>query len=187
MLVRAFEHDPLWAAVFPDPARRERGTRALFRYMLRYGALRGEVAFVGESARGAAVWLPDRERGADLLTGLRCGALGLPAAAGWATLGTLAAVMDSVTALRRRHCLRPYRYLALFGVDPAHQRRGVGTALVRPMLERCAAEGLDVWLETETSEDVAFYQRLGFRVCEETVLAGIGVRLWGMLRPAADR
>lgn len=184
LLVRSFERDPLWVAVFPDPAARRRATRALFGYMVRYGALRGEVWTDGEPARGAAVWLPDRESGADLFTGLRCGALGLPFAVGWAGLGKLAGAMETVAAMRARHCPRPYRYLAMLGVDPGHQRRGVGSGLVRPMLERSVAEGLDVWLETETEANVGFYQRLGFEVKEEAVLPHIDVRLWGMLLSA---
>jgi ribosomal protein S18 acetylase RimI-like enzyme len=185
LLVRAFERDPLWVAVFPGPARRRRGTRALFGYMTRYGALRGEVWTDADPARGAAVWLPGTEHGADLVTGLRCGALGLPFAVGWAGLGRLAAAMETVAAMRARHCPRPYRYLAMLGVDPGHQRRGVGTGLVRPMLGRSDREGLDVWLETETPGNVAFYRGLGFDVCEEAVLPGLDVRLWGMRRSAA--
>jgi ribosomal protein S18 acetylase RimI-like enzyme len=186
LLVRAFARDPLWVAVFPAASRRARGTRALFGYMTRYGALRGEVQVDADPARGAAVWLPGTEHGADLLTGLRCGALGLPFAVGWAGLGKLAAAMDTVAAMRARHCPRPYRYLAVLGVDPDHQRCGVGSGLVRPMLERSDAEGLDVWLETETEGNVGFYERLGFDVKDEAVLPRLDVRLWGMLCSATD-
>jgi ribosomal protein S18 acetylase RimI-like enzyme len=49
-------------------------------------------------------------------------------------------------------------------VDPAWERRGLGSALMRTVLGRAAEEGLtDVWLNARMSA-VPFYEKLGFRV-----------------------
>jgi GNAT superfamily N-acetyltransferase len=45
----------------------------------------------------------------------------------------------------------PHWYLAFLGVEPSEQGRGVGSALLRPVLDRAAAEGAPAWLETATS------------------------------------
>jgi ribosomal protein S18 acetylase RimI-like enzyme len=41
---------------------------------------------------------------------------------------------------------QPHWYLFHLGTDPDRQRRGVGTALLRSMLERCDADGTPAYL-----------------------------------------
>ncbi len=51
-------------------------------------------------------------------------------------------------------------------VDPAHQRKGIGAALVEAFCAHCAAEGLaSVYLSTfrDVAWNAPFYARLGFR------------------------
>jgi ribosomal protein S18 acetylase RimI-like enzyme len=56
----------------------------------------------------------------------------------------------------------PHYYLRAIGVDPEHQGRGIGAALVRPMLARASAEGVGCYLTTTTEANVAWYLHLGF-------------------------
>jgi N-acetylglutamate synthase-like GNAT family acetyltransferase len=50
------------------------------------------------------------------------------------------------------------------GVRSAHRRRGVGAALVREMLARARALGVeDVWVLADNPHAEAFYAALGFR------------------------
>lgn len=53
--------------------------------------------------------------------------------------------------------------LIILGVDPHHQRRGVGKRLVRWGLEQAAAEGQRVFL-IATPEGKLLYESLGFQV-----------------------
>ena len=55
-------------------------------------------------------------------------------------------------------------YLSILGVLPAYQNRGLGPALVSPVLERSDAAGVPTYLETFTPRNESFYQRLGYRV-----------------------
>lgn len=185
-VVRAFERDPIWVAMFPDPARRASGTRALFGFMLRYGALRGEAWATG-GFEGAAVWLDDSAAGVGGWAALRAGALALPFRVGMGVMARMAGMGRAVTGLRDECCPKPFRYLAMLGIAPGHQGRGLGSALMRPMLERCDREGLPTWLETETERNVGFYRGFGFEVARELVVPGLEVKLWGMKRePRAE-
>jgi GNAT superfamily N-acetyltransferase len=47
-------------------------------------------------------------------------------------------------------------------VDPVHQGRGHGAALLRYALERCDREGLPAYLESSNSRNVPLYERHGF-------------------------
>jgi GNAT superfamily N-acetyltransferase len=68
------------------------------------------------------------------------------------------------------------------GVTPARQGRGFGTALLRPVLERCHADRAPAYLEASTSRNRALYERNGFEVVEECRYADDGPILWRMWR-----
>lgn len=119
--------------------------------------------------RGVACWLPP---GATLRPSPR--SLGRAVRHGPA----LAGVRHHVTALRllaevdRVHPAEPHWYLALLATDPGAQGRGLGSALLRPVLDRCDEEGVVAYLETQTSSNVAWYARAGFVECREVRVAG---------------
>ncbi len=57
-------------------------------------------------------------------------------------------------------------YLEDIIVHPAHQRRGLGLALVRRLLAEAAWAGVGVVSTTYRPEHRAFYERCGFRWCD---------------------
>jgi ribosomal protein S18 acetylase RimI-like enzyme len=62
----------------------------------------------------------------------------------------------------RVHPQEPHWYLPLIGVEPAFQRQGMGSALIRPVLEECDAAGLPAYLEATSPRNRSLYERLGF-------------------------
>jgi ribosomal protein S18 acetylase RimI-like enzyme len=52
-------------------------------------------------------------------------------------------------------------------VDPAHQRRQIGTALLRHA-QAARPAGLDLWVFQRNTGAIAFYERHGFRIAELT-------------------
>jgi ribosomal protein S18 acetylase RimI-like enzyme len=76
-------------------------------------------------------------------------------------------------------------YLATLGVDPPHQGRGVGAALLRSGLARADVQGLPCYLETMLERNLDFYRRFGFEVAGEAVVPAGGPRFWGMARSPA--
>ncbi len=182
-MVRAFAEDPLWTGVFPDMEKRERGMRYVFRFHMRYCLLCGEAYAVSSRLEGIAVWLPGRCAAVDCGPVLRAGVLKMPFAVGLRALVRMRRVGETLTRMRTNQCKGEHWYLGMLGVDPPHQRKGLGSRLLAPKLDWCQSKGLPVWLETETEQNVRFYQRLGFEIREEEVVPEINVRLWGMLKP----
>ncbi|MFH8344743.1 GNAT family N-acetyltransferase [Streptomyces sp. NPDC018045] len=76
----------------------------------------------------------------------------------------------------------PVWFLGSVGVDPGHQGRGLGGAVLRPGLEAAEAAGVPAFLETSDERNVRFYQRLGFEVTADYPLPGGGPRTWAMTR-----
>ena len=85
-------------------------------------------------------------------------------------------------ALLEVHPVEPHWYLATLGVAPAHQRLGVGSALLDVWLEEVDRSGLMAYLETDEAENIAFYERAGFRLSNETEVQGVAI--WCMRRTA---
>ena len=75
----------------------------------------------------------------------------------------------------------PHWYLAILGTDPAAQGRGLGSAMMAPILEECDRDGIGAYLESSKEQNIAFYGRHGFRVTGERRLPR-GPCLWPMWR-----
>lgn len=67
-----------------------------------------------------------------------------------------------LAALERHHPTQPHWYLALLAVDPERQGRGLGSALIKPGLDRADDDGLPAYLETQKEANVSWYHRHGF-------------------------
>lgn len=76
----------------------------------------------------------------------------------------------------------PHFYLAYLGTDPSSQGEGLGTALLKSMLDRCDSEGTPAYLEATSMANQALYYRHGFNVVEEVNWPGGGPPFWRMWR-----
>ncbi|HEY4331790.1 MAG TPA: GNAT family N-acetyltransferase [Ilumatobacteraceae bacterium] len=75
----------------------------------------------------------------------------------------------------------PHWYLNMLATHPDWQRQGLGASVMAPTLEVCARDGVALYLETETIENVAYYSHLGFEVRSEWDLPLDGPHMWGMI------
>jgi ribosomal protein S18 acetylase RimI-like enzyme len=80
------------------------------------------------------------------------------------------------------HPHEPHWYLATLGTAVEMQGRGVGSALLRPVLSHCDAAGLPCYLESSKERNVPFYRRHGFEVVHELKLPDDGPPIWTMWR-----
>ena len=89
------------------------------------------------------------------------------------------------SSIDRAHPSEPHWYLEVLSVRPEHQRQGLGSRLVTPILERADRDGLACYLETADPDNVDFYQRFGFDIVDPAleVIAG-GPTLTTMRRAA---
>jgi len=185
VLARASFPYPLMAFLRPEPERRAH----LLAWLFWVGCGGGAGAGPSGPVRGLAVWgLPGGPRLTPLplvwallhLPG-SC-FLGMPALGPGTALRTLRA--ERATARRRQEVApRCYGSLDLLGVDPDCRGQGLGTALLRPILDRAEREGIPCDLETSVPAHLPVSRRLGFRGAGRQRIPGGGPGLWGMLRP----
>ncbi|PWJ25961.1 hypothetical protein ATK17_2101 [Branchiibius hedensis] len=84
-----------------------------------------------------------------------------------------------MSAFARAHPPRPYLYLGTVGA--AIRGQGIGSALIRSGLEDYSGTA---YLESSKEENLAIYERFGFRVTERIDLPDGGPPVWPMVRPA---
>jgi ribosomal protein S18 acetylase RimI-like enzyme len=173
-LTLAFSVDPPTRWLFPT-AREFLSTFPIFAAAFGARAFIEGTAYVANDGAAAALWLPpgvepDRE------------ALG-------AVIGAAMAARERGPdremgeEMARLHPQEPHWYLPLIGVDPAHQGKGLGSALLKHALARCDAEGRAAYLESSNIKNVPLYERHGFEVLR-VIQSGDFPPLYPMSRPA---
>lgn len=187
MLAAAFDEDPLYVHLFPDPEQRRRLQRLLWDAVLRFSLRYGVVLAAPEMA-GVAAWLTPGAMELTPWRQVRSG-LALPRAVmrfpRQARRRTLAYLSHLDRLGREVMGERACWYLWVLGVAPSARGRGIGGSLLAPVLERADREVLPCYLETFNERDVGFYERFGYRVVWSGSMPDEGIPLWTMLREPA--
>lgn len=177
MLARAFIDDPVVAWAWRPEALRARALERFQGIRLRQLSS-GEEVWTAEDHSCAALWAPPGE----WKSTLREHAALAPCFSHPRLLVRMPLVAGGWLGLERRHPPEPpHYYLAVLGTDPPHQCRGLGSRLMRPVLERCDRDGVGAYLESSKERNVDFYARHGFRVLEQVRLPR-GPLMWTMWR-----
>jgi GNAT superfamily N-acetyltransferase len=162
LLVLAFDSDPVERWLYPDPHAYLVNFPIFLRALIAKSFECHQVYYLDNFA-GAVLWLPpdvymDEEpiiAALDRTVDIRKHA------------DTLA-VNDLMT---KYHPKEPHWYLAIIGVDPAHQGKGVGTLLLEYTLDVCDREQKLAYLESTNPKNISLYERHGFE-CIGTIRSG---------------
>jgi GNAT superfamily N-acetyltransferase len=177
-MARAFLDDPVVHWLFRDEAVRAERLELLYAELLlrRLSMPHGEV-YTTDELSGGCLWSPPGtwkmgplQMARQLVIGWRVWGWDLPRA------------LAGLDRIGRKHPHGEIFYLALLGVVPEEQGRGLGSQLMFPVLERCDREGIPAYLESSTERSRELYKRHGFEVVEEVRLPGDGPPLWRMWR-----
>jgi GNAT superfamily N-acetyltransferase len=89
--------------------------------------------------------------------------------------------LSLLTQVEKLHPEEPHWYLGVLGTAPEHQGKGVGSALMAPVLAKCDAEGIPAYLESSKESNIPFYERHAFKVTREINVKN-GPTVWPMWR-----
>jgi len=154
-IVLAFATDPVARWIWPDPDR-------YFHVMPQFTRAFAGGAFVHHSAlssddyTGVALWLPpgahpDEEAVSKVIE----------ESVSPAVREDLYTLLEYMAAC---HPQEPHWYLPMIGVDPAHQGRGHGAALLAHALEVCDLQHMPAYLESSNPRNISLYRRYGFEI-----------------------
>ncbi len=176
-MARAFDDDPV-ANFFAAQDRRR--TRRVYDFMdagLKITERHNEV-YTTDGIDGGAFWSPPGKWKMGILQQLML----MPAMIRTCTLRRIPSVMGGVNAIEKKHPHEPHYYLLALGVEPDKQGLGIGTQLMRPVLEMCDRDRVPAYLESSKEKNIPLYERNGFHVTEEMVIPNGGPKIWLMWR-----
>lgn len=175
VLARAFDDDPVMEYLFEPSDQRPRRIAKFMAQTANRDLAHGEVHTTG-GLHGAAIWCAPDQWKLGLWETVKLS----PSALG-AFRSRLPRALRVLGRVEKAHPKAPHWYLAVLGTDPEHQGKGIGSALLQPVLERCDTEGLPAYLESSKERNIPFYARHGFEITEEVAFPD-GPRVWGMWR-----
>lgn len=168
----AFSADPAARWTWPDP-------NQYLRHFPSFVKAFGGKAFAHESAyyvdgyAGAALWLPPEVRPDDdaLISLLQ-------------RTGSSQFQKDGLAVFEqmgRYHPRESHWYLPFIGVDPFHQGKGCGAALMQHALIPCDRDHTLAYLESSNPKNIPLYERHGFELLG-TIQVGTSPPIFPMLR-----
>ncbi|MCI0712983.1 MAG: GNAT family N-acetyltransferase [Chloroflexi bacterium] len=180
VLADAFQGEPNFTYMLSDDEKRRNVLPWFLTVAVKAGHIYGEV-YTTPDLQGAAGWLsPGKELG--LTEMLRTGLIKMPFMFGWSAFMRSMRLNSQLEKIQQNMVGDRRWYLMVLGVAPSAQGKGLGGALMQPVLERADAAGIPCYLETFSERNVSFYQKHGFTVRASGTIAGDGPPYWIMMR-----
>jgi len=174
-LTAAFMEDPVMTWWMPDRERRRQLLPVCFELIVDVNHPHDELYTTDPVPAAGAVWIPPG-----------CQPTGEQAEeyVGWfveAAEETAERLLCALELMDAHHPTESHAYLFLLGARPQWQSQGLGSALLREVLERCDRDGTPAYLEATSLGNQRLYLRHGFEVTGEIALPD-GPSLWPMWR-----
>ena len=160
VLALAFADDPGWTHLIPDSSERAERLLSFFTTDIENLVPGYREVWVTDDGSGVAIWGRPGGWRVPFVRTLR------PLPQMIEVFGRrLGLAIWSQLRLDRHHPRRPeHWYLHYLAVEPQRQGKGLGAALLAPMLERCDRAQTPAYLESSTERNRALYERHGFEL-----------------------
>ena len=173
----AFFDDPVMSWILRDERSRPRRLARLFSVLLRAHYLPLGTVWTTPDNTGAALWAPPGQAVIPTTKILRY----IPSIVH--ALGPHAVrALRALSHVEHLHPKEPHWYLGVLGTRVANQGKGIGSALLGPVLDQCDESGLPAYLESSKHSNIAFYRQHGFELTGEIQLPLGGPPVWPMWR-----
>lgn len=176
-LTLAFGIDPATRWTWPDPQDYLNAFPRFARAFGGSGFLTGSAHIIGDHA-GAALWLPPGVEPDDAALGELMRTTASPQ--------SMSDGRQLMQQMASYHPREPHWYLPLIGVDPKHQGKGLGGALLGHAIDICDRDGALAYLESSNPRNVPLYRRYGFEIMGR-IQVGSSPTLVPMLRKPRRR
>jgi ribosomal protein S18 acetylase RimI-like enzyme len=165
ILSSAFDTNQSVNYIIPQDKSRARRIRTLMEYSFDICYSFGEIYLSDDKKACALILLPEKKKITwksilwDARLAFTCVSLPL-----------VGRVLDRESKIKRFHPDKPFYYLWFLGVDSQEQHKGIGTKLLKEVIEVANAQNRPIYLETSTLKNIPWYEKFGFKVFNELYL-----------------
>ena len=151
-----------------------------------YRSMFGDAIMISTDAAidNLIVLCPPGYRGIPTMRFLRSGGLATVFGLGLGAMKRTIAFEKNAVAVRNRYSDDKTWYLMTFAVRAGKTHQGLGSAILRPILEWMDKNHYSVYLETDKAVNVEMYEHFGFQVVDTCMVPGSQIKQYGMLRTA---
>ncbi|MBI9045322.1 MAG: GNAT family N-acetyltransferase [Anaerolineaceae bacterium] len=182
MVAEAFFEYPMFRFYFPDPGNRARNLSWYFKNILNCALQYGEI-FTNENLSGVLFILPPGHTQISLMEYIQNGFFLTPFKLGFKNYLRSMKCEDYVGQTHQNIMQgRQHYYLWGLAVDPKCQQKGIGSSLLKPVIQKADSENKPIYLETHDKRNVTYYQRKGFSLVRSDMIPSYDLPFWCMLR-----
>ncbi len=151
-----------------------------------YRSMFGDAIMISTDAAidNLIVLCPPGYRGIPTMRFMRSGGLATVFGLGLGAMKRSIAFEKNAVAVRNRYSDDKTWYLMTFAVRAGKTHQGLGSAILRPVLEWMDKNHYSVYLETDKAVNVEMYEHFGFQVVDICMVPGSQIKQYGMLRTA---
>lgn len=162
ILTKSFEDNKSVNYIIKQDKKRIQRIRKLMEYSFEMCYLFGEV-FLSENKKGCVlIMLPDKKK-----TTLKTIMLDVNLILSSIGLSNIKKALNRESKIKEFHSDKLIYYLWYIGVDSKEQNKGIGSALMKGILQKSANKNRPIYLETSTLKNIPWYEKFGFKIYHE--------------------
>ena len=166
ILSKSFSDNKSVNYVVKQDEKREERIKSLMEYSFDVCYAFGEVWISNDDQACALLLFPDKKR-----TSIRTILWDLKLALSVVGLNRVSAVLKRESMIKNHHPKELFAYLWFIGVNPSNQNRGIGSAFIKEVIDKCEKERRPIYLETSVERNLSFYQKFGFEIFQSLYLS----------------
>jgi ribosomal protein S18 acetylase RimI-like enzyme len=176
ILSKAFDENRSVNYVVGQGKNKEQRIRKLMEYSLKVCNAFGEVWLSDDERACALVLFPDKKK-----TNWRTVLWDITLALSVIGLSRVVTIMKREALIKGNHPKEPFCYLWFIGVDPECHGNGIGSELLKALIERFDQADRPIYLETSVETNLPWYKKAGFEIYGEL---SFSYKLYLLRRPA---
>ena len=162
ILARSFDQNKSVNCIVKQDSKRTQRIKKMMEYSFDVCYLFGVIYMSDDKLGCALIVMPDKKR-----TNLKSILLGAKLAFSCLGLANLNKALIRESKIKKLHPNRLLYYLWFMGVNPSEQNKGIGTILLKDIINESIAMKRPIYLETSTLKNIPWYEKFGFSVYQK--------------------
>ncbi|HUZ57815.1 MAG TPA: GNAT family N-acetyltransferase [Hanamia sp.] len=174
ILAQSFDDNQSVNYIIKQDKKRNQRIRKLMAYSFDICYLYGEVFLTDDRSGCALILFPDQKK-----NNLKSILLDIKLIGSCIGTSNIKKAMKRESKIKKLQPKKLMYYLWFIGVEPDQQNSGIGSALMKEIIEEAHSRQWPIYLETSTLKNIPWYEKFGFKIYNEL---NLGYPLFFMMK-----